>query len=52
VRQGVLSIDGLTIVLDLGGAGLAQIDNSHPGKMTSGDLLDVTYHLSPVLSLP
>src|SRR5580693_8161583 len=52
MRQGVLSIGRLAVVLNLGGAGLAQIDDGHAGKMTGGDLLDVTHHLSPALSWP
>ena len=52
MHQGVLSIGRLAIVLDLGGAGLAQIDDGHAGKVTGGDLLDVTHHLFPALSLP
>ena len=33
-------------LLDLGGAGLAQIDDGHAGKVTGGDLLDVIITVS------
>ncbi len=52
MRQGVLSVGRLAVVLDLGAAGLAQIDDGHAGKVTGVDLLDVTHRLSPALSRP
>src|SRR5208282_3274168 len=52
MRQGVLSIGRLAVVLNLGGTGLAQIDDGHAGKVTGVDLLDVTHRLSPALSRP
>ena len=39
----ILSIGRLAIVLDLGGAGLAQVDDGHAGKVTGGDLLGESF---------
>ena len=36
MHQGVLSIGRLAVVLDLGRAGLAQIDDGHAGKVAGG----------------
>ncbi len=45
-REGVLPVRRLAIVLDLGGAGLAQIDNGLTGEMAGSDL-GVVSHDSP-----
>src|ERR1700685_2896395 len=49
---GIRTVGRLAVVLDLGAAGLARIDDGHAGKVTGVDLLDVTHRLSPALSRP